>query len=277
MNENLFEEITETPERFARIMARRPADIRYVIYFTPRTGSSWLTDVATGTGRLSKPGECFNPNFVPKIAQSFGATSLDDYVAALLRTRNTDGVFGCQLTYYQLRHTFGEVARFMRHFEQSPCFWLIREDIVLQAVSLMKKAQTKIAHKTQADPDKLHRAEDLFQYDDAQIHLWIKHVRQAEIGTEAVFQSHGLTPLRLSYEIITALGAADLIKVIATHIGADGVETGPSESGHAKIGTDKNAAFADRFRSENRPFITKLEAERAPMLERLNRTLPRGP
>lgn len=268
---NLFDPAAVDPKIFARIMQRPAAELRYVIYFTPRTGSSWLTDIAKRTGRLSEPGECFNPGFVPGIARAFHTSDLNSYIEALLRRRNTDGVFGCQLTHFQLTKVFGAEKRFLAYFGSAPCFWLTREDIILQAVSLAKKQQTKIGHRPMADAERLQAADQEFSYDPASIKKWLTHIRKLEIRTEAMFQKYRLKPLRLSYEIITGMSALQTVNVIAAHIGVPPIRSGNLESGHSKIGTDKNAAFADRFRAEHPALIRKIEAQRAPMLAALNR------
>ena len=271
----LFDPASIDPEAFARALRRPAAALRYVIYFTPRTGSSWLTDIATRTGRLSMPGECFNPHFVPGMARKFNAGDIDSYIEALVRRRNTEGVFGCQLTYFQLKKTFGSEERFLAHFGAAPCFWLIREDIILQAVSLSKKQQTKIGHRTMADAERLHAADREFGYDPENIRHWLKHIRKAEIRTEAMFAGHGLTPLRLSYEIITAMSPLQAVNVIAAQIGVPPVISADLSSDHQKIGTDKNAGFAARFRAQDPALVRRTEAQRAAMLAALVR-VPAG-
>ena len=146
---NLFPAVVDEA-RFRRQLERPAAATRYCILFTPRTGSSWLTDIARQTGRLGHPGEHFNPTFLPRMAQSFDARTRDDLVEALLRRRNVGGVFGMEITYFQLKTVFRSERAFLRAFGDARFFWLIREDIVLQAISLMKKQQTRIGHNTQA-------------------------------------------------------------------------------------------------------------------------------
>ena len=70
MKSEFFSDIVFDQERHERIKKRAPAQTNYVIYFTPRSGSSWLTDVLQQTGQLGAAPEAFNPNFVPAIARS---------------------------------------------------------------------------------------------------------------------------------------------------------------------------------------------------------------
>lgn len=271
----LFKPDQQDLAKYRREIARRaPASIRYVIWFTARSGSSWLTDIASQTGRLSQPGECFNPAFVPVMAARMNAADPDQYIEILIRRRNTQGVFGCQLTFHDLQATFGGAEPFMRHFRADPCFWLLREDIVLQAVSLAKKQQTRIAHSTQADAAARAAAERDFSYDAAQIKRFVTHLLRAETGTEEIFARYGLQPLRLSYERITAMGAETMVNVIAHHIGAPPIPAGQIASGHSKLGTDRNAEYAARFRAEHAAMMAQIDADRAPRLAAIDRDLP---
>ena len=69
---------------YQRKLAKRPAArTRFVMHFTPRSGSSWLTDLAEQTGRLGKPGECFNPNFLPRMAARLDAANMDEFVEVM--------------------------------------------------------------------------------------------------------------------------------------------------------------------------------------------------
>ena len=251
-----------------------PADIRYVIWFTPRSGSSWLTDIATRTGQLSQPGECFNPSFIPDMAKKMNAGNMNQFIQLLMRRRNTHGVFGCQLTWYHLKASFGRPGLFMRHFRDDPCFWLIREDVVLQAVSLARKKQTRIGHTTLADDSARAEAEQSFCYDSEEIRHFVRHLMTAEDQTEAMFARFGQTPLRLSYEQITGMGAEAVVNVIARHIGADPIHDGPIETGHGKLGTDRNAEFATRFREDHAGMMREIDDARAGRIAAIDRSLP---
>ncbi|CAN0588975.1 unnamed protein product, partial [Ectocarpus sp. 12 AP-2014] len=82
-----FKNVTFNEKKFAHAMSWAEPMTRYVVFFTPRSGSSRLTDLATRTGALGKPGECFNPAFVPAIAQSYSARNLDEYTDLVMRYR----------------------------------------------------------------------------------------------------------------------------------------------------------------------------------------------
>lgn len=257
--------------RMARLMARPAAEKLFVIFFTARSGSSWLTDIAQATGRLSNPDECFNPGFLPTMSRALCAPTLGDYIGALIRRRNTHGVYGCQLTYHHLRAVFRDETAFLEHFGQAAFFWLMREDFVLQAVSLYKMVETSVTHTTQADPAARAAADAAFSYDNDGIAHWLNHNLAAERATAAMIARHGLAPLRMSYEDLTAAGALATVNLMARHIGIPPITMDRIDSGHSKLGTERNTAFAARFRSENPDLVAEVEAERAPWLAGVTR------
>lgn len=275
-SDDLFSPATQDIEKFQRERSRKePATLRYVIWFTPRSGSSWLTDIATATNRLGVPGECFNPNFMPAMTQKMNAASMDQYIQILTRRRNTKGVFGCELTWYQMDRCFGDVDDFMRYFDGAPVVWLIREDIVLQAVSLVKMQQTRIAHAPEASAAERAAAEAAFTYDPEAIAQFVRHVHRAETGCEEIFATYGLKPLRLSYEHNMAMGGDNVLNAIAHHLKIKPIarET-PVDSDHVQIRTSRNDAFAKRFAAEHADFLAEIAEERTARLNAIDRRLP---
>ncbi|MCC5973045.1 MAG: hypothetical protein JJT81_03240 [Rubellimicrobium sp.] len=262
-----FAGVAVDAERRARLRRRPPASLDYVIHFTPRSGSSRLTEILAATKRLSAANEAFNPSFVPRMAQALNAADLDDYVAALRRRFNTGGIYGVEVTAHHVTALFGGFDAFHAHFPTARNFWLIREDIVAQAVSLAKMVATKVAHNTGGKGPE----DDGFAYDAGQIRHWLGHIRKAETACEDWFARAGITPLRMSYEQTVALSPLQLANLVARHLGLPDIPPMPFETRHEKLGTGQNADFAARFRAEAADFLAGVEAARAPMLARLDR------
>ncbi len=261
-------EINET--RHANIHKMAPAKLEYIIYFTPRSGSSRLTEVLSQAGGMSLPGECFNPALIGAgMARAMEAKGLDDYIAALRRLRGRDGVFGAQVTYMQILQTFGSERRFLARFGQAVPFWLIREDIVAQAVSITRMRQTKVAHTASADAAALDRAETSFRYHPAGIENCVKRMLSFETRTEAMMKRAGMEPLRLSYERLTALGPEGMVALFRDRLGLEGETPTDLGGAHRKLGTQKNDSFATRFRDENPRFMQKVDRARADRLSKL--------
>lgn len=262
-------------DRFAIDMARPLPGKQYVMYFTPRSGSSWITDIAGKTRRLSLPGEVFNPNFLPKITQSYNAATMDEYCAILKRRRNTQDVFGFQITYHQLAAVFRNEADFLTRFPSPTCFWLIRRDIIAQAVSLYKMVQTQVGHAPQLGPDEILAREQGFIYDGPAIRHWVQHILSAEMKTESMFARHGLSPLRMSYERNIELHPNHLVNVMGKHIGVPHMRMKPLQSGHSKIATPLNEVFAVEFRNDYANFVQEVADQRGEMLSLLGEYGPR--
>lgn len=269
MKWKLFDPGASDPVRF-RALLRRPApELTYVMFFTPRSGSSWWHDVVQRTGQLGKPGESFNPNFVPGIAGAIKVASLDDYVAGVRRRFAVAGVFGFQITHHQINATFDGPDTFLRHFNGEPSFWLIRRDIVAQAVSLHRKRQTNIAHRPHTDTAALRDSESRFHYDGPEIARWVKHIWAAERATDALVERSDFVPLRLCYEDLMPLGELGAANLVARHLGRVQLARITSPTPFEKIGTSRNVAFADRFRHEHASMMEEIDAERAARLAAL--------
>jgi LPS sulfotransferase NodH len=265
-----FSDIRPRHERRARLMRRPAPQRRYAVVFTPRSGSSRLTDLADSSGVLGRPGEVFNPAFLPRMAQALGARDLAEFVTLLGRRFNGQGTFGCEVTYAHLVRTFGDEARFLDLVQPGSLVWLIRKDIVAQAVSVSRMVQTGVSHAPGASAGDIARADRAFVYRPRQIASVLWRLRWMETSTEAMFARYGLRPLRLSYEAVSQAPATAVLGRIAAHVGADAVPPDPFESAHTKIAGPRNAEFAARFAAEHPRLAARLARRRAGMLARLD-------
>lgn len=255
---------------YEKALKRPPAHTQYVIFFTPRAGSSWLTDVATQTGQLGRPSETFNPRHLNKIARSMNATNLREYCHMLARLRATKGVAGFEITHHQLRAVFRGDVRFRAFYPNPHVFWLIRKDIVGQAVSLYKMTTTRVSHSVKLGPDEIAVRDAAFEYSSDRIAHWINHILLAEHRTEALISAAGWRPMRLWYEENAQIGAQAMLGHMAAFMGLPALTTDPKQaSGHTKIATGKNVEFAERFAEERPEFLRQVAQERAPYLEKL--------
>jgi LPS sulfotransferase NodH len=259
-----FADVPFDPERFHRRLRKPLPATRYVIFFTPRSGSSWLTEIATRSGVLGNPGEVFNPSHVPKIARGLGTDTIERYCAMLQRARAPGGVFGFEITWFQLERVFGSEQAFLQAFPAHlPYFYLTRRNIVQQAVSLAKAVSTELFHAPQASAADLARADQKFAYDAALIAEWLAHIREMERRSERFFARAGIVPVRLNYEQITRWGAMRTVRRLAAAVGVTApADLTLAEVAHRKIGTAKNVRFARRFRREFPELCAETEADR---------------
>jgi LPS sulfotransferase NodH len=268
--EELFSSVQVVAEKLEKLRRMPKAQKQLVIYFTPRSGSSWLTEVLSQTNRIGRANEVFNPGFIPNIAQACNATSLADYIDLVQRRLNTHGVFSFEITWHQLKAVFGNGDAFMENFGTARPAWLIRQDIVAQAVSLAKMVTTKVAHSTAADAEQRQQADSTFTYDPALIRRWLLHILVAERGTETHFTEHGIKPLRLSYEGMMAAGGEQMRACFAQYMDITGIPELATASSHSKLATSQNADYATRFRNDEAAFLRDVDEERADWLTALN-------
>lgn len=267
--DHLFKNVDFDPQLYEEAMKKPAARTNYVIYFTPRSGSSWLTDILVQTKRMSRANEAFNPNFIPRIVRAVNASNLDQYVNVIKRRHNNHGIYGFEITWHQLNAIFPKHDQFIEYFGTSPAFWLVRRDIVAQAVSLAKMVTTKVAHAPHSTENDRKVAELVFSYDSALIKQWLLHILAAERGTEILFAKHCVNPLRICYEDMMSTGAEEIARIMMEHVGAKRLPEMTFNTRHEKLGTTQNQEYADRFREQARNFLCEVEEERAVWLNKL--------
>lgn len=268
--DTIFDPGAKASPQLRRLLARPVAQRRYAVFFTPRSGSSWLTGIVEQSERLGCAREVFNPNFCRLHAQKHGIASLEHYIDYVMRRDNRGGVFGFEITAHHICRTFGGMALFRRHFGGDPAFWLIRQDIVAQAVSLAKMTATKVAQSVAASAEQRAAADAVFTYDPQALKKWLMHILTAERLSEGWFAEWGVRPLRMSYEQITALTPHQMLNVIARHAGLPEVPPVDIQPRHEKLGTARNTDYALRFRADNAGWLAPIETERAVWLEKLD-------
>lgn len=268
-------EINEDAERLRAAILDKPwPEQRYVVFFTPRSGSSRLTDICTRSKVLAEPGEPFNPAFVPTIADRLKAQGRKEYVTFLLRHRSRRKTFGCEVTLRQMHNTLRGMAPLLELMQPTASFWLLREDIVAQAVSLSRMGQTKVSHSVKADEAAETRAEEVFEYRPEQIRTAVDALCFQEDLMEALFREHGLQPLRMSYETSVRRPEIDTLRDMARHVGVTLEDSVDAASSHRKLKGSKARAFTERFVEENVAFCAEISACRKDRLALIPRATP---
>ena len=267
----LFTPLIPNPARQTRIAQLHPPRLSYVIYFTPRSGSSRVTEILSQTRRLGMASEAFNPNFIPNIAQTVQAKNLEEYLDFGPRWMSrVDGVFSFEITAHQLGAVFPETQAFFDLFATLPCFWLIREDIVAQAVSLAKMVTTNVAHTSAATQADIAASDQKFTYSRSVIKRWLNHILVAEENTEAHFRTQGIQPCRLSYEQLTGKAPEEVVNLFAAHLELDPIPMPEFDLKHQRLSTGKNRDFAAQFRKDEAGYLEEVAATRQPWLTQLH-------
>ena len=207
--ETLFDHKPLEFDSLARLQTTLAQRRPYLIYFTARSGSSYLADLLTNTGVTGRPGEYLNPQLLPRIMQGIQkrapgqADTLFGYIHWLLEHRSSaNGAFGLKATYPHLkpliatgldRLLFGDFKRFV----------LTRRNIINQAISLYTMTETKLSHRNKAIPEAITAKAAKLAYDGERIRHWVSHLWHQELALEAYFAKSGLAVEVLDYDELT--------------------------------------------------------------------------
>ncbi len=238
-------------------------DIRknLIICFTPRSGSSWLTEMVEKSGGLGRAGEYLNPEHLPKIMSRYPASSLSDYLAHVLKgTSSYNRVASIELTWFHLRN-FALALGYKPLEDSLPkpfdgdswYVWLLRRNFVAQAVSLYKATESGFFHSIQGQDGQIEGKK--IPYSRKKIKNWCEHILQQEFGFERWFELHGIEPLRFFYEDLCD-NPAFILKLLYTFVNEpfpEGLDF--IESSHKKIGDEHSQMLIDQFVEEEHRFI----------------------
>jgi LPS sulfotransferase NodH len=141
--------------------------VNYLILFTARSGSSWLTQALTR--KLGTPEEYINPAFVRQVAEVVGANDRRSFIRGVQGRTHTSGVFGIEATSEHIAR-FGEEQFFSLLTPNIVVFHLHRWNLVQQAISLFRATETGHYHSPQGvTPDNP-------PYDGDKIRHWLNYI-----------------------------------------------------------------------------------------------------
>jgi trehalose 2-sulfotransferase len=172
----------------------------YVILSMQRSGTELLSHMLAGTMLAGVPHEYLRQDLIERLKESWGVelATFDDYLVELARRKTSpNGVFGLKALWNQYTLTIGD--RDPTGLFPNPAFiHLRREDRVRQAVSWTKALKTgswlSVIPEDRREPE----------FDRAQIERIVRRIEEGEAGWERVFERHGISPYRLTYEEVAA-------------------------------------------------------------------------
>jgi LPS sulfotransferase NodH len=250
--------IVDDEARIAECEKLVPAHRQYVIFFTARSGSTWLTSALSATKQLGVPEEYINPDFIPDICRAVRARTQQDMFQVLFRRRKSpNGVFGIEVRHIDVE-LFG-IEQFFDIFGPETVFFnLWRDNMVSQAVSLYRAVNTGRFHSTDT------ALASTPTYDAAGIKRWMTHLLNTENKNLRLLASEGRPARFLRYE--------DILRHEATTVGmiADAlrVDLAPNQAPEdappkqEKLGDTWNREAEATFRSQEPQFVAETEAAR---------------
>ncbi|MEL6169611.1 MAG: Stf0 family sulfotransferase [Pseudomonadota bacterium] len=246
----------------------QPSYQSYVICTSPRSGSTLLCDLLKASGVAGRPGSHFHTPTFEGWCEAYGLTPEQAteaelrpriFAAALARGRGDTDVFGMRMQYRSLGFFRSQLAKFAPQrptdiarieavFGRTRFFYLKRADKVDQAVSLVKAGQTGLWHRA-PDGTEIERlsppAEPVYDVERLQ------DVYEMLVAAETVwtdwFQAEGVSPVPLSYEVLSADPLGVLRDVLAA-IGLDRAHADGVTPGVAKLADAVSADWAAQLR-----------------------------
>jgi LPS sulfotransferase NodH len=257
---NLVRDVEVDEAIFRQDMERlAPADRTYVVVFTARSGSTWLTSVLSATRHLGYPEEYINPDFVRAVAQAQNSREPEGVLQMLKRRRSTpNGVFGIEVRAVDVK-LFDEETFFGVFTEQTMFFNLWRDNIVAQGISLFRAVMTQHYHSTD------DRAEvPPPRYDADGIRRWLRHVAITENDNLRMLQRAGRRAKFLRYEDIVRdrAGTIEEFTRALSICFQPGEFDGPMEGETRKVGDAWNTESEHLFRDEQADYVAEIEAAR---------------
>lgn len=197
----------------------------YIIFLTPRSGSTWLTELATNSGTLGAPQEWFNQGWIytdelalgcrPPIVR--GISDVNLYIDDIVDEGN--GVAGLELSVHQ--------AIMVRQLLDGPfdpnwltaTFYIRRRDLIGQAISLYRSVGSGLFHSYQDKAEQLKSFASM-EYDHDKAIDWLRHIIDSERRfDEELFKSCELSPIPLFYEDLQA-DPLTVLQMIAQAVGS---------------------------------------------------------
>ncbi len=226
---------------FAGVACEKPV---VMIAMTPRTGSTHLCAALAQTEGVAPPAEIFNPrDWVVNAEMARRGTGL---FADYIRSFNADsGPCFFFKTSWQDFTPFA--SAYKQIFPNLRVIYLDRKDVIAQAVSLYRAAESGTWHVRRGEALAAQKAGALDHLNFAHLDTWLERIEAEKRGWKRFFAAEGIVPMRLFYEDF-ASDVAKAIAAISANLGvALNCEIGP-EVGFRKLGDAASAAWVERAR-----------------------------
>ncbi|MCF8235816.1 MAG: hypothetical protein K9G67_12425 [Bacteroidales bacterium] len=229
---------------------------KYIIFFTPRTGSSYLSRLIKNIGSLGVPEEWFNPEVVENIVKKYNINSSYEYVHYIFDNfKSSNNVFGIEITNVQISPirkimNFNEFISSSNHF-----FFLYRDNFVLQAISMYKAIATNIFHSYTTKIVENEYYDSKLEYNPDGIKSWINQILEMEYGIYKLMKEYQISTFNFTYESLIS-STEIVINGIANIIGENITDKKYLYMGnHQKLPLGLTVDFYQKFVQQEINFI----------------------
>lgn len=189
----------------------------YIIWFTPRTGSSYFSELLATTDRLGTPGELFNIGTDTSLGKTYGVSTYEGLKQKLWKEgSSSNAVFGIKFSLYHevWVQVKSEIHALKQQVEDTPTYngdflwelfprcqhiYLTRRNKIRQAVSWWKAIKKGVWHIKEGEAQD-EAAFYKTHYDFDALSYLLTEISVRECATEAFFKENHLTPMTLVYE-----------------------------------------------------------------------------
>lgn len=169
----------------------------------PRSGTTYLADLMTSTGRLGKPFEWFQDGPVAARAEKNPQLELR---AMMAKAKTANGVYGIKI--FSQQFDLAERTRWADLLPNLHFVHIERRDLLAQAISHVRAMQTKQFYTTQVPIKEPH-------YDPRAISRKLSEIAHNQARWRIWFARNGIVPLALTYEQLCDDGQAAIDSVCA--------------------------------------------------------------
>jgi trehalose 2-sulfotransferase len=241
----------------------------YIIAATPRSGSTMLCDLLSGTGIAGHPHSYYRREDILDWAREWGVPPPDvigdvaferNYLEAVRRAGAAQtGIFGLRLMWSSVTELsarlsaihpdpLDDAARFELAFSKPLYIHLSRQDKVAQAVSLVKARQSGLWHRAADGTERERLAPPApLVYDADRLADLVEELETDDAAWNGLFSRFGIEPLRLTYEGLAAAPQTVLAQVLSA-LALDARIAASVDARTAKLADQTSLQWAHRFR-----------------------------
>jgi LPS sulfotransferase NodH len=240
---------------------------------TPRSGTTLLCDLLSGTGIAGQPQSYYRREDVLDYARAWGVSSPDvigdeaferTYLEAVRRAGTAKtGIFGLRLMWSSVAELSArlsaiytdrleDAARFELAFGKPLYIHISRHDKVAQAISLLKAKQSGLWHRAADGTERERSAPPTpLVYDSARLAGLVQELEADDAAWNSWFSRFGIEPLRLTYERLAAEPQAVLAQVLSG-LALDVTIAASVDVRTAKLADETTLEWTRRFRAASR-------------------------
>jgi len=259
----LFANVND-PEKRQQLLDKPAPQVKYIMAFTPRSGSSYLCDVMKRNKVFGRPDEYLSLNFAPDLLRHAPGKSGEEYLDLILRHTTQWGAAGLKASWFHFRDFLPQLAP-DRNFSDFKFIYLTRRSLADQAVSLYRATETNVFHTNIKHGEEKLDALKKLRYDYDKIDRWFQHIDTQERGWQHFFNKHNIFPLTLTYEEIEA-DVARVAKRAATFLALphlDRLKQVSTESVFTKLAERRSLKWACKYLLEKDEKVRAAKGEAA--------------